>query len=293
VLNWDCINKDPVYRSLESYNFFEHYKPDMNRWVGGFGNVILVENQTIDGRPSQESYDIFTQDYYLDDKFGVEVSENSSIGSKAYVNNSVSNPIIEGLGNKITLEQSFLYNSKWFPEKLTNNLPSMEFETVQKRLYSGWFTDWDDEWVPLIFADGNKEKPVMLARFTGNPDKEDYIGVYVVSTMYIGSSYNDQVHKLIKNIFTLSSDSEQKLARIFEQKKEIENRRIKYIGSIIGLVITGLGIGISTWLSNISISTILASIVTGVISAVFYYIVELVIQSRNLDSEENTNSYGD
>lgn len=54
ILNWDAINGDPIYGSDKTYQFFDHYKPDLNKWVEN-GGIIILEAQNAAWKPVQNS----------------------------------------------------------------------------------------------------------------------------------------------------------------------------------------------------------------------------------------------
>lgn len=275
VLNWDVINTDLVYGSRENYDLLKHYIPDMNRWVRQNGNVILVENQSAGGNLLQEAYDIFAHGEYRSRDFSLTVSNETPYDDMAYVDTSSENPVVDGLPERLSLERADLYAKTWFPDTLTGDLPSIQdFETEQKRLYAGWFESWDDNWEPLVFADENHKRPVLMCRYTKKNEKHPYIGAYVVTTMYLASSNTEQVTTLIENILKLSTESEDQLQQLEQQREERRARRIKFAGVVVGGFITVVALGLGSLVFGISVNSILGAVITGAVSSFIYYAVE-------------------
>lgn len=201
IVNWDSINTDPIYGCDKAYQFFNHYKPDLIQWVKN-GGIIILEAQAASRKLVQTSYNIFT-----DNKHEIKVNEGVNYGQSATVNKKLKyvHPILFDLDDKLELPADGLYEKydRLHPSK--SNIPSVSASSDnqnKKRLYQGWFDNYSKDWEPLIFADSNCKKPVMLCRTVPNgKDVQSKIGAYIITTMYIAPLYSSgNSGKLIDNL---------------------------------------------------------------------------------------------
>lgn len=261
ILNWDSINDDPIYGSNKTFNFFNHYKPDLSKWVKN-GGIIIVEAQTAAWQLNQKSYDIFSND--------IITTKIRKRGISVQINNSVlTHPVLRGLNNEIDLPSTGLFQKPWFPTcSNVCSISNTNNESNRKRLYQGWFECYPKNWVPLMFINEDTDdkviiyrvkkllryanyylkcfknksyvnmkdifkfsidhtkKPVMLCNIVSNKDDSggDTVGAYIITTMYIGASSLDQ---LVINLLNLPNnikkyyDDNEKTLREKRQRKKI------------------------------------------------------------------------
>lgn len=267
ILNWDSINGDPIYGSDKTYQFFNHYIPDLNFWVEN-GGIVILEAQTAAWKPVQDSYDTFAK------KFAIRTTKKRSRGKCAIVNKKLidQHPILRGLAEKIKLPET-LPKRNWFPL----NCGICSIDHSEERLYQGWFDKYSKDWEPLIFADIDKKKPIMLCRIVGKKDVVGGVkgGAYIITTMYIGAS---GLNQLINNLLS----SPQHISEYYGQKENLVKRRRKR--EIIGIscilivsfllwmsfpiIIGNIGISQETmrWVRDIMLAI---SVICGIILVIF------------------------
>lgn len=211
ILNWDSINGDPIYGSDKTYQFFNHYKSDLLRWVKD-GGIIVLEAQTVAWKLLQESYGIFTENTLI------RTTKKKIRGKHANVNKKLRNkhPILKGLSEKIELPEA-LPRRNWFP--LNNEVVSID----EERLYQGWFEKYPRGWEPLIFSENSKKKPIMLCRILEKKGSTN-VGGYIITTMYIGALGSDQLVNNILNFpnnlktYYIEKENDKKIRRGMYQK---------------------------------------------------------------------------
>ena len=228
ILNWDSINNDPIYGSDKAYQFFNHYKSELNDWVRD-GGIIILEAQTAAWKLVQNSYDIFAKE------FPIKITERREHRKTAIINKKLKkkHPILKELSDTIDLEQGELSKKRWFP--WDRNICNID-RSPQRRLSLGWFDNYSREWEPLIFVETNRKKPIMLCRIMtkenpAGPKSRAYpkIGAYIITTMYIGAS---GLHQLIKNILNFPENIQE-----YYIEKEAEIKKKKRIFEVSSTII--------------------------------------------------------
>ena len=230
VINWHCINTDPVYQSNISHDFFHHYIPTLNNWLSE-GGVLLVEAQCAGNRMVQTAYDPFTYDEKgLNKKYFVEVCKEEEVGQKAKINEKFKKfPLLKNLAKEIDLFNipNKLYMSKsWFPKDHMGYVKGIDdYEGSRARLYSGYFLKYKKGyWFPLLFNEQGKN-PVFLMRLVeGKRGEKECLGAIMLTTMYIASS---GLQILAENIFNFSEYVDEYLKWKEKRKQEIRDLIIK------------------------------------------------------------------
>ena len=163
IINWDSINTDPVYGSDRAYQFFNHYRTGLNKWVEN-GGILILEAQSAQWILVQESYNIFDENI-------VTTQEVQGIGTSGKINTKLANihPILHTIGDSlgnIDLPSNNLCDCSWFSKKCDNeNLQAGMPGHRNVKLYQGWFKKYSvDQWDPLIFKDDQYKKPIMLCK---------------------------------------------------------------------------------------------------------------------------------
>lgn len=274
IINWDAINTDIVYGSRDSLNFFEHYVPDMDRWVQD-GNVVLVEEQSAARIPLQDAYDPFTFAEEMSQDYPLSVENVSPHGEDlTRVYRTLKNddhPAVDGLDQTITLDNASVYREKWFPDRFTKNLASLDdYEASKRQMYVGWFDSYDDAWTPLLFADEERTRPTLLYRFA---EGDTAVGAYVVSTMYLSST---EQTKLVQNLYTLAEENGGR-TYLRQQEEERRTRRRRWLlwtAAALGGIIFVVALAVAYLLYGITPTGILGAMVTGAVSALVYVFVE-------------------
>lgn len=219
IFNWDSINGDPVYGSDRVFDFFDHYRPDLNTWVEN-GGILILEAQTAAWKLVQESYNLFT-------KNNIKTTKKRIRDKSAYVNKKLleNHPILKNVAEEINVQQEFS-EQNWFP--ISCGICSIEHS--EERLYQGWFEKYSKDWEPLIF-DINKKNPIMLCRIV---KKEENVGIkvgaYIITTMYIGAS---GINQLIENLL----DFPHTILSYYNQKEEFRRKRKKAYQKITGIAV--------------------------------------------------------
>jgi hypothetical protein len=157
VLNWDSINNDMLFGSDRAFQFFNQHSPALNGWVED-GGIVIVEAQTSAWKLMQSSYDIFTKE--VKDSF-VKVTDVRFPENCAIINTRLKyqHPLLKGISNSVKWTP-VLISAKWFPE----NYEVYTIDHSEKKLYEGWFDYYSKDWEPLLFADDEMKKPIMLCR---------------------------------------------------------------------------------------------------------------------------------
>lgn len=219
IFNWDSINGDPLYGSDRAFDFFNHYRPDLNTWVEN-GGILIVEAQTAAWKLVQNSYNLFT-------KNNIKTTKERIRDKSAYINKKLLNnhPLLKNVSEKIAVQQEFS-EQNWFP--ISCGLCSIEHS--EERLYQGWFEKYSKDWEPLIF-EMNKKNPIMLCRLVNKEEKVGIkVGAYIITTMYIGAS---GINQLIENLL----DFPHTISSYYNQKEEIRKKRKKTYQKITGIAI--------------------------------------------------------
>lgn len=162
VVNWDAINRDPVYGSDRSYSFLDHYRPDMFEWLSR-GGVLLVESQGASWATAQMPYDCFTNMF---PNSYVHVSlEMWTLGNRASIppDHAKHPPVADLSEADFEMNPGGLWARKpWFPKRVLNtDVESLRFaRRHQQHLYRGWFDEWSDDWIPIIVPRGDLSDPM-------------------------------------------------------------------------------------------------------------------------------------
>jgi hypothetical protein len=215
ILNWDSINNDSIYGSDRAFQFFDHYRPDLNIWVKN-GGIIILEAQTAAWKLVQNSYNIFPKKIKT-------TEERKARGEHALINKKLlkKHPILIGFNDeKIELPSVGLFQKSWFPSSCEIcSIGGATDSSKKRRLYHGWFEKYSKNWEPLIFAGNNTKKPIMLCNIVKNEEKTgNTVGAYIITTMYIGAS---SLTQLVDNLL----DFPQKITQYYINKKGDTNKR--------------------------------------------------------------------
>lgn len=184
IINWDAANGDPLYRADVTLAYLQtRGRVPIGRFLNG-GGVALIESQTAQSRPVQESYDA------IFDRREVTVSSVSryehAAGAEAYViPGALSHPVVSIFNtDHVGIEASVTNRTNIFvnvPEEI-RGAPGLRGSdgNINQMLWFGWFTDWTVDWMPLLYVRvGGKERyPVLLSKAVGN-------GLVLVSTMWL------------------------------------------------------------------------------------------------------------
>lgn len=230
IINWDSINGDPVYGSFEAYQFFNMYMPTLNEWVED-GGIIILEAQTVASKLVQSPYDIFTKETK---NCYVKTFNKLERGDIAIINKKLVNlhPILTNISN-----------NKWEPKiDPEPGFPDPVLSTVttdhkKRRLFAGYFSKYSKDWDPLLYADIGMKKPIMLCRLV-KKEKNENVGGYILTTMYIGATSFDPI---VKNLLIFPKKSE----TYYNNKKEDANKRqMTYLKAFIVFIIISISVGL-------------------------------------------------
>lgn len=259
----------------------------MDRWVKA-GNVILVEEQSMASIPVQSAYDPFTYGgENLEQSYPVEVSEKGPIDRMSQELYQVyrtldlpDHPVVEELPEIVSLERATLYMKDWFPDRYTAGLPSLvDYHSLRRRMYVGWFESYSDEWDPLLFADEDRERPILLCRFV---EGDDDIGAYVLTTMYLGSA---EQTRLVRNIIDLPQTAPEYLEEREFRRKEQRRIWLRRAAIALGIVMATIAFVVGYLTYDLSIRSIGSTISVAVLYAVAYVLVEKFLVNMLSDIE--------
>lgn len=190
IINWDALNGDPIYGSDLTYSFFEHYSPDLLRWLED-GGVLLVESQGISWRASRRVYDFFGRLVNAPVSITAETNQLGTEVERA--DNDCARMLLPSvLGNALVLSDDFPGAlNDWFPKSL-DIYSTREARRHPRKVYRGWFVKYDG-WIPLVVTGQNKY-PVMIVKQVGH-------GICVLSTMFLASSgFSPLIKDLLMNL---------------------------------------------------------------------------------------------
>lgn len=218
VLNWDSINNDMLFGSDRTFQFFNQYSPALNGWVED-GGIVIVEAQTIAWKLRQSSYDIFTKE--ADDCF-IKIKQKSFPENRAIINTKLKNqhPLLKTISDNNEWIPE-LKSQKWFPE----NYDVHTIDHSEEKLYESWFDDYSKDWEPLLFADNEMKRPIMLCRLIKTEKKGiTNVGGYILTTMFLGAS---GLNPLIQNLLNFPTFSRTYYKDKEDKEKNEEITRIK------------------------------------------------------------------
>jgi hypothetical protein len=228
IINWDAVNKDPVYGSDKAFSFFDAYKNAMQSWVED-GGILILESQSHAWKLVQDSYCIFDSDVIVSNNKGPNQTGQIGIINRQIANN---HPILEGIQEEYIEINGNLHSERWFPKPfpIKSDPPFIQAcdpKSERKRLYFSWFEKYSNDWDPVIFTYPynhhdkktriprirnwainrgiirSKKQPILLCKVVRNNPKSGErhtYGAYILTTMYLGSCGHE---KLLTNLLSL------------------------------------------------------------------------------------------
>lgn len=277
IINFDSINGDLVYGSFEAYQFFNIYIHRLNKWVQD-GGILILEAQTVSSELVQSSYDIFTkaaQNSYIKTSNKTEWGKTATI-DKNLVNQHpilrVSRAYLKEIlkGWKPNLDKKPPFPVKAFTKYTEHNF---------NHLYAGYFDKYSNDWEPLIYADNNMKKPIMLCNIVKKvkEEKVTQFGAYILTTMYIGrTGYNP----IVKNLLNLQKED----LETYKNKKEEETIKAKTKRNriIILIIITLIFIPVAIYYIDLDTSNKLKNILYDIIIGIPMKIITGIIATALL-----------
>lgn len=278
IFNWDSINNDPIYGSDRAFQFFDHYSLEMDIWVEQ-GGIVILEAQTTAWKLDQRAYSLCANGVKVTEKWK-EIDGLKSKIKKLAKQYKEPNPVLKDIEDRRELElQTISHNPQsWFPKRCNPNTWCMrEIGSTQgkHRLYLGWFDKHTKDWEPLLYTKDGK-KPIMLFKIkpaNNSSTKYKLAGAYIVTTMFLGSSYveGSGIDQLIANLLMLSDG--QKIKRYYEEKQANNSKRVR---EYIFVVIIGFAaIGLASFVLPIVLNSSVLILITssfGIISGTVGYL---------------------
>ncbi len=235
---------------------------------------------------SQEAYNIFDKKI-ITTKKDKETSCTGDIKAEISDKHPILRNIIDADGaktGKINLGPYHLCQScGFFPKASSNeNLQAGMSADKNIKLYLGWFEKYSCKWdffsikcEPLIYADDKCKKPIMLCYPQYNI-KTKTMGAYIITTMYVGSSFNEQ---LIKNLFGLVKDNSL-LKKYYEDHKPENQKKAKSIGTFL-LLFYGIYLFFNHFYSDLN-PTYINMVLSGVIIVLVKEVLDISKQKFKL-----------
>lgn len=281
ILNWDSINNDMLFGSDRTFQFFYQHSPALKGWVED-GGIVIVEAQTSAWKLIQSSYDIFTRE--SKDCF-VKVNDMRIPENRATINSKLKNthPLLKEISDNNEWTP-VLESQKWFPE----SYEVYSIDHSEKKLFAGWFDKYSRDWEPLLFADNEKKRPVMLCCLIKTEKKiATIVGGYILTTMYLGASgFNPFIQNLLNfpefsKTYYIEKVKKEKIARIKKRNKWLK------IGFFILIQLILVWAFFSTIINYISpvyntFKTMLITIITIFIANIlFHYFKDHFLEQKN------------
>lgn len=214
IFNWCVLDGSLMYASDRVQRIVEFYDDHFVQFVRR-GGTLIMENQPKRWRPTQAAYDVL-----LNGDVTVLPREPYFFSNRVFVNERLKrHPLVRHLPVELLSSYSHPHSESWFPPDSTSNRSIQELHPT--KAYSGAFSKWGDEWLPLLYTD-DKKHPVLLA-------KTDGLGLWLVSTMYLASS---NIPELLDSLILGSRRNSLAVQKFHERQRIV--RRL-YLARAVGL----------------------------------------------------------
>ena len=235
IVNWDAANGDPLYRGDATLTYLRtRGRVPLKRFLDN-GGVLLIESQTAQSRPVQESYDAIFSEREV--TVGTIEEDELAAGAEAHILHSAKDhPIVSAFGDT---ERVFFDAAVGLDANIFVNVPS-QLKTasslrgsdgdVAQKLWFGWFTLWTSEWMPLLYVRlrTNDRYPVLLCKASGK-------GLIILSTMWLSVAQ----HPLASRVAEVAM-SDDLLGEALKVQRRARARRRWMDHLVAGLVLLAL-----------------------------------------------------
>lgn len=234
IVNWDAANGDPLYQADATLTYLStRGQVPLKRFLND-GGVLLVESQTAQSRPVQESYDAIFDSREV--TVGSVPRDEFAAGTEAHVlRGARKHPIVQFSdsstlkfdSNVSTTEYIFVNVPTEVAAPVSQAGPRGSNGSISRKLWFGWFTQWSVDWMPLLYIQVGQDDryPVLLSKVHGR-------GLILLSTLWLSVAQ----HPLCSRIAEVALSSELLTESVRVQKRKVFNRRL--VDSLIGLVFT-------------------------------------------------------
>jgi hypothetical protein len=265
IVNWDAANGDSLYRGDDTLTYLAtRGRVPIERFLNA-GGVLLIESQTAQSRPVQESYDAIFDAREI--TVGKVEKDEFAAGTEAHILNSARNhPIVEIFDSaSITFDSTVRDDANLFvnvPEEIRARPGYTGLRgsdgNISKKLWFGWFTKWSVDWMPLFYVrvGKNERYPVLLTKaYEG--------GLIVLSTMWLSVAQ----HPLSSRIAEVALSPELLAAAVKVQSRARRRRRLgdSLVGFIVLIALLVATLGVVALARRADQSWILAALGIGAI----------------------------
>ena len=265
IVNWDAANGDPLYRGDATLTYLRtRGRVPISRFLNR-GGVLLIESQTAQSRPVQESYDAIFATREVEVGSFVPKDEWAA-GSEAYIlKRARGHPLLEIFNEEHVRFESTVSEKVDIFEGVPHEIrpqsnPGLRGSdgNVSRKLWFGWFTDWTVDWMPLLYVrvGKNERYPVLLAKTAGT-------GMVLLSTMWLSVAQ----HRLSCRIAEVARAPELLARATAVHRRARLRRRVMDVG--VGMLtlgaVTATGAGAVALARSTHYSWILAALGIGTI----------------------------
>jgi len=233
IVSWDTLNGDPVYRSDVARRFVQHYSTFLARLVNS-GKIVLVEAQTVGYEPDNASYMALAPsdlDTGRDD--WPRIARYRAAGAAVYRKSRCDHPVVDGIPkNKITVASLGPGVAQTRPLSVEHSA-RFQIEDIEKRLIFGCFGQFGPSWKPLLFADAQCHRPVLLVQ-----DSSKNAGLYILTTMLLSNRSFKEGRILLLNLLHYK----EKYTKYSEDSRTLRKTIVNVVLSTLAGLVVGMAV---------------------------------------------------